>query len=208
MSKNVVLFRALGALVLLWLAAGSALSQALPPKEEILADRVMGEPGAPVTLTEYASLTCPHCASFHKDTLPAIKKDYIDTGKVKLLFKDFPLDRLALTASMMARCAPKERYFGLLETLFRTQDTWMRSADPSAQLQRLGQVVGLSKQSYDACVNNKEIFDGLMAQRSQAESKVSSTPTFFIGDKKLSGAVTVDVLRKELDQALAAQQKK
>ena len=208
MSKNVVLFRALGALVLLWLAAGSALSQALPPKEEILADRVMGEPGAPVTLTEYASLTCPHCASFHKDTLPAIKKDYIDTGKVKLLFKDFPLDRLALTASMMARCAPKERYFGLLETLFRTQDTWMRSADPSAQLQRLGQVVGLSKQSYDACVNNKEIVDGLMAQRSQAESKVSSTPTFFIGDKKLSGAVTVDVLRKELDQALAAQQKK
>jgi protein-disulfide isomerase len=208
MSKNVVLFRAFSTLAVLWLAAGSAWAQALPARDEILADRVMGEPAAPVTLTEYASLTCPHCASFHKDTLPTIKKDYIDTGKVKLLYKDFPLDRLALTASMMARCAPKERYFGLLETLFRTQDTWTRSADPSAQLQRLGQVAGLSKEGYDACVNNKEIFDGLMAQRGAAESKVGSTPTFYLGDKRLTGAVTVDVLRKELDQALAAQQKK
>jgi len=210
MSRNLVLFRALSAFVVLWLTVAPSLSQSLPPKEEILAERVMGQPGAPVTLTEYASLTCPHCATFHNETLPTIKKDYVDSGKVKLVYRDFPLDRLALSASMMARCAPKERYFGLLETLFRTQNNWSRASDPGAALQRLGQVVGLSKESFDSCLNSREVFDGIMAARAEAEDKmkINSTPTFFINAKRLSGALTLDEFRKELDQALAAAPKK
>jgi protein-disulfide isomerase len=210
MSRNIVLFRALGAFALLWLAVSPVLAQSLPPKEEILADRVMGDPNAPVTLEEYASLTCPHCAAFHKDTLPALKKDYVDTGKVKLVYRDYPLDRLALAATMMARCAPKERYFGLLETLMRTQESWARSQDPNAALQRLGQVAGLSKESFDACMANKDIYDGIMASRAEYDEKVkiTGTPTFLLDGRKLNINPVADEFRKVIDPAIAAAQKK
>ena len=209
MSTNLVLFRALGT-VLLLLLAWPVDAQTLPPKEEILADRVLGDPKAPVTLEEYASLTCPHCAAFHKDVLPVLKKDYIDTGKVKLVYRDYPLDRLALAATMMARCAPKERYFGLLETLMRTQESWARSPDPNAALQRLGQVAGLSKESFDACMNDKEVFDGIMAIRAEYDEKVkiTGTPTFVLDGRKLNIANSADEFRKVLDAAVAAAEKK
>ena len=210
MSKNLVLFRALGAFALLWLAAAPGFAQTLPPKEEILAERVMGAPDAPVTLTEYASLTCSHCAAFAVEVLPTLKKEYVETGKVKLIYKDYPLDRLALSASMMARCAPKERYFGLLETLFRTQAQWATAADPAAALQRLGQIAGLSKESFEACIATKDIFDGIMAERAEADEKVkiTGTPTFVLNGKKLTINPTVEAFRKELDAAVAAAPKK
>jgi protein-disulfide isomerase len=182
----------------------------LPSMADILSDRVLGNPDAPVTLIEYASLTCPHCANFAKETLPGVKKDYIETGKVKLIYRDFPLDNLALRASMMARCAPKDRYFGLIETLFATQANWARAADPSAALQRLGSVVGLNAENYEACVNNREIFDGIVAMRGKAETehKVKSTPAFVVDGRMVTGDLALPEFRKALDAALAAKGQK
>ena len=218
MSGDIVLFRSvrgfvlLAALALAAFAPVSAVRAAdnLPPMAEILSDRVLGNPNAPVTLIEYASLTCPHCANFAKETLPGVKKDYVETGKVKLIYRDFPLDNLALRAAMMARCAPKERYFGLLETLFATQANWARSADPSAALQRLGAVAGLSAENFEACINNREVFDGIVAMRGTAEKehKVKSTPAFLVDGRMVTGDLALPEFRKALDAALAAKGQK
>ena len=113
-----------GAVLLTWSVAASA-QQSL---EGMLKERVLGNPDATVELIEYSSLTCPHCASFHKETLGQVKKEFIDTGKVKLVYRDFPLDGLALRGAMLARCAPEGRYFAYLETLFHNQDAWTRAA--------------------------------------------------------------------------------
>src|SRR5690606_32503464 len=108
--------------------AASAARADIAPIDDALAEKVMGDPNAPVTLTEFASLTCPHCANFNQNYLPAIEKELIETGKVKLVYVDFPLDGLALAGSMLARCAGSDRYFGFLKVLFRSQDTWARAA--------------------------------------------------------------------------------
>lgn len=218
MSENIVLFRAVRGIALVaaaLIAATVAIHQAkaaenLPPLADIMADRALGKDDAPVTLIEYASLTCPHCANFAKETLPGIKKDYVETGKVKLIYRDFPLDNLAMRAAMMARCAPKERYFGLVETLFGTQATWARASDPAAALQRLGAVAGLNADGFEACMGSKDVFDGIMAMRTKAdqEQKVNSTPTFFIDGKKVTGDLSLAEFRKQLDAALSAKGQK
>lgn len=221
MSENLVLFRAvrgiaqgIAMMAFVAIAATVAIHSAkaaenLPSLAEILSDRTLGNENAPVTLVEYASLTCPHCANFAKETLPSLKKEYVETGKVKLIYRDFPLDNLAMRAAMMARCAPKERYFGLVETLFGTQPTWIRAADPSQALQRLGAVAGLSAENFEACMANKEVFDGILSARAKAdqEQKVNSTPTFFIDGKKVTGYISLAEFRKQLDAAVAAKAK-
>lgn len=217
MSRNLVLVRAarrIALLALLTLGATVAIhsakaAESLPAVADILSERVLGKADAPVTLIEYASFTCPHCANFAKETLPAVKKDYIETGKVKLIYRDFPLDNLAMRASMMARCAPQERYFGLVETLFQTQANWARASDPAGALKRLGAVAGLSGENFDACMTNKEVFDGIMSMRAKAdqEHKVNSTPTFFIDGKKVTGDLSLAQFRKQLDAAIAAKSK-
>src|SRR5262249_7578140 len=160
---------------------------------EIKAERVLGAADAPVTFVEYASLTCPHCAAFARETLPALQKEYVETGKVKLVYRDYPLDQLALTASMMARCAPKERYFGLIESILGTQVTWIRAQDPKAALGRLGKLAGMSQESIDACTANKDIYDAVMATRAEGDKqKVDATPTFFINGKKFSGELPIE----------------
>ncbi len=223
MSGDIVLFRSVRRIALLALvfsaatiaihgaipgAIGVARAADLPPTAEIISERTLGAADAPVTLIEYASLTCPHCANFAKETLPTIKKEYVETGKVKLIYRDYPLDNLAMRAAIMARCAPKERYFGLVETLFASQATWMRAPDPSAALQRVGAIAGLSAENYEACVANKEIFDGVMALRAKGEAdKLTGTPYFMLEGKPMTGEISVAEFRKKLDAALAAKGK-
>ena len=113
---------------------------ALPTLEQAMKDRSLGDANAQVTITEYSSLTCSHCMVFHRDILPDIKKHYIDTGKVKLVFRDFPLGGLAMAAAMMARCAAPERYFGIIEILFRGQSDWANSKNPMEALTRIGRL--------------------------------------------------------------------
>jgi protein-disulfide isomerase len=165
-------------------------------------DRVLGKADAPVTIIEYASLTCPHCAAFDAETLPQLKKEWIDTGKAKLVFRDFPLDGLALKGAKLARCAPPERFYGFIDVLFRQQDVWARAADPQAALGRIAKLGGMSDEQFQTCMKDDTVENQILAGRMAAEkdAKVESTPTFFVNGKKLVGALPYD----SFDDALKA----
>ena len=168
-------------------------------------DFVIGTPGAPVTVIEYASLTCPHCAAFHRDTLPKIKKDYIDTGKVRLVYRDFPLGTPALAASMIARCAGRDKFFGFIEIIYRSQDQWSRSRQPLAELTRIARFGGMSETDVEECLKLQELLNGIRrtAAAAQETHKVNSTPTFIIGKETISGAMPYENFKKVFDRALS-----
>lgn len=191
------------ALVLL-AAAGSASAAPLST-EDALAERAMGRADAPVTIIEHSSLGCPHCAAFHRETLPAIKERYIDTGKVRLIFRDFPFGVPALAATMLARCAPQDRYFAFIEVLFKSQPSWAQAEDPLGALMQVARMGGLSKDDFDACIGNQDLLEAIQQRKRQAheERDVESTPTFFINGEKLEGARPFkdfeDIIEKHLN---------
>jgi len=166
----------------------AAVSAEILSTEEALKDRVIGDPAAPITIIEYASLTCPHCANFHADTLPKLEKDWIETGKAKLIYRDYPLDRYAASAAMIARCAPTDKYFTFLNAFFAQQKTWSRADDPVKVLTQLAGLGGMSKEDVDACLANEALQDGILQMRleGQMEYDINSTPSFVIDGKKVS----------------------
>jgi len=189
------------------LALIPALASAEPlSTEAAMADRVLGDANAPVTMFDFSSLTCPHCADFHKETLPRLKEKYIDTGKLKLVFRDFPLDRNALHAAMLARCADPKRYYGFLDVLFKSQGTWGRAADPLKALAQIGALGGVSQADFDACMANKELQDALLQRMLEAQKKylVQSTPTFILNDgaEKVDGAQPIEKFQEAIDRLL------
>jgi protein-disulfide isomerase len=168
-------------------------------------DRILGNPEAPITIVEYASLTCPHCAHFANDILPEIKKEWIDTGKAKLVLRDFPLDEPALRAAMIARCAPPERYYAFADTFFAAQEKWVRSGDYREALARLAKLGGMGQAEFDTCIKNTELENKIVEGRLRAtqELEVSSTPTFFVNGSKLAGAPTREEFEKLLSSLAA-----
>ncbi|MFV2092532.1 MAG: DsbA family protein [Hyphomicrobiales bacterium] len=146
-----------------------------------LKDMAVGDANAPITIIEYASMTCPHCASFHTTTYPQLKKKYLDTGKARLIFRDYPLGNLAVAAAMLARCADEAIYFPFIEALFRQQSTWA-TQNPVAPLKKLAKQVGITDEGFDKCLSNQVILDGIreVATRANKQFGVDSTPTFFI----------------------------
>ncbi|MEI8397248.1 MAG: DsbA family protein [Rhodospirillaceae bacterium] len=185
----------------------AGVGAAPPDTQAALADRVMGNPDAPVTILDFSSLTCPHCADFHKETLPKLKEKFIDTGKVKLIFRDFPLDRNALHASVLARCADPKRYYGFLDVLFKSQNQWGRNADPLKSLAQIGALGGVPQADFDACMKNKELSDGLLQHMFEAQKQfnVQSTPTFVLnnGAERVDGAQSLDKFEAAIDRLLA-----
>ena len=167
-------------------------------------DKVMGDPNAPVTMIEYASLTCPHCADFHNNILPEIKKAYIDTGKVKLVYRDFPLNQAALRGAQLTRCVPAQNNFGMVELLFRNQDSWAFVADPVAELTKLAATAGIDATKFEACINDQAMTDAIVtrAQEGQEKYGVASTPTFFINGRKISGAQPFEDFDKVIKESL------
>jgi protein-disulfide isomerase len=163
-------------------------------------DRILGNPEAPITIVEYASLTCPHCAHFANDVLPEIKKEWIDTGKAKLVLRDFPLDEPALRAAMIARCAAPDRYYAFADTFFAAQEKWVRSPDYREALARLAKLGGMGKEEFDTCLKNTELENKIVEGRLRAtqELEVNSTPTFFVNGSKLAGAPTAEEFEKLL----------
>ena len=170
-----------------------------PPAEGEMA---MGPETAKVTVVEYASASCPHCANFYKTTFPELKKEYIDTGKIRFIFREFPHNQPALAAFMLARCAPKEKYFPLVDMFFTQQDTWLEA--PLEGLQKIAQLAGFTKESFDACLKNEAVAKGIIAVRDKAEKDfgVDSIPTFFINGELLKGETSSDVFRKTIDPLL------
>ena len=162
-------------------------------------DQVLGNPDAPITIVEYASLTCPHCAHFANDVFPELKKKWVDAGKVKLVFRDYPLDEVALRAAMIARCAPQDRYYAYIDTFFSQQPRWVTDdwRDPLARLAMLG---GMGKNEFDKCLNDTALENKIVQERliASKELDVNSTPTFFINGTKFTGAPTVEEFDKVL----------
>jgi protein-disulfide isomerase len=186
-------------------AAQPADANAGPRREN--GDMVLGAANAPITIIEYASLTCPHCAHFHTETLPKLKSEYIETGKVKYVFRDFPLDRLALNAAMIAQCAGPERYFTFLDVFFRQQGSWTSGNDPEkmlASLKRLARTGGMSEAQIDDCLKNKQVQDAILAGSvaGQNQYNVRSTPTLVINGQSHPGALPFDELDKILKPLL------
>jgi protein-disulfide isomerase len=165
-----------------------------------LEEMVLGNPEAPVTMIEYASMTCPHCAHFNEATYPELKKRLIDTGKIRFIFREFPLDPLAAAASTLARCAGKSNYFPMVETLFEQQREWIPMQNRVDKLREIAKQAGMSQQSFEACLKNEQITKGIEAVRERASTKfgVSSTPTFFINGKKFSGTMTIEDIEREI----------
>lgn len=166
-----------------------------------LPDQVLGDANAPVTVVEYASLSCSHCREFHDKTLPEVKSRFIDTGKVRFIFRDFPLDQFALAGAMIARCAGDGKYFPIVDAFFAQQESLLGAQDPLAWLQNFGKQVGFTQESLEACLSNRELEDNLLNIRETASGKfgVNSTPTFFFNGKVRRGALTLEEFEKEVE---------
>jgi protein-disulfide isomerase len=185
-----------------------ALAQNPSPAELMqpgpLGDMSLGDEKAPVTIIEYASMTCPHCAHFHETTYPELKTKYIDTGKVRFIFREFPLDQLAAAGFMLARCSGKDKYFPMIETLFQKQRDWVVQR-PLAPLMTISKQAGLSEQAFNECLKNQQVLDGIEEVRQRGTKfGVQSTPTFFINGKIYRGALTMAEMEKELAPYLKA----
>jgi len=169
-----------------------------------LKEMTLGKPDAPIKVIEYASMTCPHCASFHNRTYHPLKEKYVDTGKVLFAFREFPLDPVALTVSVLARCAPEDKYFDVIDVFFKTQPTWRSSTNPLEGITEIAKQVGFTQQSVEKCLQNQEVIDGINTIRKHAIEvmKVEATPTFFINKKKLSGALNLESFDKEFESYL------
>jgi protein-disulfide isomerase len=171
---------------------------------QALPDIVMGEDNAPVTIVEYASMTCPHCASFHRNTLPEIKEKYIETGQAKLILRQFPFDPRAAAAAMLARCAPQESYYPLIDVLFQRQEDWATAENPRPILLQIAKLAGFTQETFESCLRNQELLDQLRAVQNRAaeEYDVQSTPTFFINGEKRTGVLSVTEMSEIIDSQL------
>ncbi len=156
-----------------------------------LPEMALGDPAAPVSIVEYVSMTCSHCADFHADTFETLKTKYIDTGKVYFALREYPIDPLALAAIVSARCAPQDQFFPIVEALFRDQSKWAFVPKPAPALIAELEPFGFTKDSFEACLNNGDIVDGVnrIAQTAQQEFGVSGTPTFFVNGERHVGAM-------------------
>jgi protein-disulfide isomerase len=170
-----------------------------------MGDMILGAADAPVTIVEYASVTCPHCAVFHQDTYPALKSKYIDSGKVRLIFREFPTQPapVAIAGFMLARCSD-DKYFPLIDAIFSQQQSWAK--DPYNGFLRIARQAGFTQESFDACLKDDKLAANIqeVAQRGNSEFKVESTPTFFVNGKRYVGVLTVAELDKILEPLLKA----
>jgi protein-disulfide isomerase len=214
-SRRAALGIAAGATGLVLAGGGPASAQRKPaavqevPVDELmragdLPDLVLGSPSAKVTIVEYASLTCGHCANFHNKVFPDLKKKYIDTGKVRFIMREFPLDNLAAAGAMLARCAGGEKTYPLIEVLFAKQDSWVVRSNPVPKLFEIAKQAGFTQESFDKCLTDQKLLDSVTAVRTRATEKfgVNSTPSFFINGKRLEGAGTLADFDKAIEPLL------
>jgi protein-disulfide isomerase len=170
-------------------------------------DKFLGEADAPVTIVEYFSLGCPHCKKFHESILPQLKTEYLDTGKARLVFRDFPLDGISFGAALVTRCVNDLAYFAMVDTLFKQQETW-HVQNGVTQIASIVKSAGMDQAALDACLNNQANKDKIVALQKEAADvlKVEATPTFFINDRKLSGVSDYKAFKATIDGALARAQ--
>jgi protein-disulfide isomerase len=201
-------FLAGGAVSALALGAAGAVAQTTVNVNDLhapgeLGEKSLGPADAKVTVVEYASLSCPHCATFDREVFDAFRLKYVDSGKVRYIYRDFPLNAPAYAAAMLARCAPADRYFDVVHAFFRDQEAWLNSPDLKAATLERAKPFGFTDKTFEACVSNQALFQGLENVKQRAVSfGVQSTPTFFINGKKLEGAPTLESLEREIEPLL------
>ena len=163
---------------------------------EALDTKSIGEKDAPIKMIEFASLTCGHCAKFHNEVMPLIKEKYINTGKIFFTYKDFPLDKFALKASMIARCSGQEKFFSFLNVFYKKQKDWTRTKDPFKSLLKIAKVGGLKDEELKVCIGNKSIEDGLLKDRLKSSKKynITATPTIYFNDEKFEGDLSFEAI--------------
>jgi protein-disulfide isomerase len=188
------------------ISEASAQSPADVAKPQSLPDMALGPADAKVTITEYASMTCPHCAAFNDQVFPKLKAEYIDTGKVRYIFREFPLDIKAAAGSMLARCIAKgdpQKYFAVTDLLFKTQNDWVIK-DTTEALNRIGKQAGLSQQQVQDCLKDQSLLDKIAADQKYASEvlKVDSTPTFFVNGEKIKGETSLEEFEKKINPLL------
>ena len=170
-------------------------------------DFIIGNNNAPITIIEYASMSCNHCANFHNNTLPDLKKEYIDTGKVKYVFRDFPYNYPALLGSMVMRCIPSEVRYDYMNALYKLQNNWVvrENAITHQELYKIMQSGGMSKENFDACLNNVDLENQILEEviAAQSEFNIRSTPSFLINGDLLEGDKSIKVFRQILDKILS-----
>lgn len=171
-----------------------------------LGDVALGSPDAKVTIVEYASLTCSHCAAFHHGTYPELKKRYIDTGKVRYILREFPLDPLATAGFMLARCDGDAKYFPIVDLLFTQQRNWAFTDKPLDALRQMMRQAGFSQEKFDSCLKDQKLYDAVNAVRNRGSDtlKVDSTPTFFINGQRHAGNMSIDELETIIKPMLGA----
>ena len=171
---------------------------------EALKEKKIGIDSANIEIIEFASLTCGHCAKFHNEVFPKIKEEFIDTGKVSFIYKDFPLDKFALKASVIARCSGEKKFFSFLKVLYSKQKEWTRTDDPFRSLLKIAKLGGLKNDEIKVCVGNKSIEDGILKQRLDATKKfdIKATPTLYINGKKYEGDLTFEAIKLKINTLL------
>ena len=180
-------------------AQAQAINMAELAKPGPLGDHIQGNEKAPVTVVEYASLTCPHCEHFHATVYPVLKK-YIDSGKVRFIFREFPRDPVDIGAFMLARCAPADKYFAMVDVLFDQQKNWAFTKDAAKQLLMIAKQAGFTEESFDKCLSDKELAAKIrdVGKRGYESFKVDSTPTVFINGQVYKGEMTPEAMVKAL----------
>lgn len=200
----------LGGVVALAPIGGAVRAQdATVPVDELMAkealpDIVQGKADAPVTIVEYASMTCSHCAAFHKETYPTLVKNYVETGKVRFILREFPLDPLAAAGFMLARCSGPDKRSAMVDLLFDKQADWAFTQKPLEALADLVKQTGMSQDSFNKCINDQALYDQINQVRDRAAQKfgVEATPTFFVNGKKVTGEITPKMLSDLLEPLL------
>jgi protein-disulfide isomerase len=179
------------------------------PADPRMQEHALGNPKAPIRMDEYYSLDCPHCAAFVTETLPQLKTDYIDTGKVYLVLHDFPLHEMALRATMLARCAPPDRFFPIVDTLFRVQRGWLLQTEGASMdaLKQQAKFAGLTDSQIDSCLNDRRLEDAILTERLEAEKalQIDATPTFIFNQKpgdRIVSAGPYDTFKSKIDSLL------
>lgn len=185
-----------------WLSANAETAEQLALKIAPT-EHAMGSKDAPIEIIEYMSFTCPHCASFHMDVLPELKKEYIDTGKVRFLVRDLPWDALAFAVSKITHCAG-DNYHDMMDLFMNTQASWTKAQDVLKEVKKIARMGGMNSVDVDSCLNNEEIHKQINYSRKTALEilKVNGTPTLFINGKKIPGVAEMDELRKRIDALL------
>jgi len=205
LSRYILCFVALlGISLSLILQTNTQAMAAISDNNDAMKEMVLGNQKAKITVIEYASLGCPHCAQFHSETYQDVKKNYIDTGKIKFIFRDFPLGTPALAASMISRCSGSAKYFGMIDIFFRGQKQWSQAENPMDALKKIARFGGMSASDVDDCLQNQKLLDYIQntARDGGEKHKINSTPSFVIDGETHSGGLPYADFKKLLDKAL------